>query len=507
LSVSKIRQKGFESQFRVAEEPIEPLNIRAIAYMYMSKALSVLGPNQELLLRLPSYVGGIGTLLCVTAAAFHLLRSKTAIFLVVYLTAFSPKLIFFAKEFKPYSLEVFLHASLTLWALEGARRGGVSKWFWVACAASFPFCYNVAFLLPALIIALSPGPVGQLWSSCLNLLARMTTLHRVIVIAFLVGILLVVNEAVYMALGFEARETYWGNKYDVFPGDKRLLETLVWYAGKTWDLITAPGHLHGLTPTQLTSAQIAFFATYVLGVVHLFKNRNYPTLLILVGPLLTVGIANILGYWPYGDFRTNLFLFPGLILLAGIGFEKLATLSRSPIPAITGIVIIVAITFPSDIAFFKSKSKAYGAPAPQLTRVLDVINERLQAEDNYDRNIILTDWHSWQVMDYYLDTHPTGIKKYADVRQNATLVRGSVNSERLLQRQLARIQYIASNQEKDDILIRVWIVVTKLSRFSSIQDFPLVTENIVFQMDVDSRDEQYHPRLFELRITKSDKTQ
>jgi hypothetical protein len=454
--------------------------------MYLSKALSQLGPNHELLLRLPSYIGGVGALICITAASFRLLKSKAAIFVVVYLTALNPKLIVMAKEFKPYSFEVFIHALLTLWALEGVRRGGVSMWFWVACAASFLFCYNVAFLLPAMVIALSPAPVSKLWSICRGMFARITTVQRLILIAALVGILLLINETVYSMLGAEAREAKWGNKYNVFPVGKDFLESLVWYAEKTWQLIKAPGHLHGLTTTQLLFVQIAFFATYVLGILHLLQKRNYAVLLILCGPLLTAAVANILGYWPYGNFRTNLFLLPGLLLLAGIGFEKLTTLKRLRIPAVVGAGLIVAISFPTDWAFYKSKS---------------------HTEDRYDQNIILTDWHSWRVMDYYINTHPTGSEKYAGVRQNVFLAHGPLNSVKILQSQLARIHYLISKQGKDSTVVRVWIVVTKQNRFRSIEEFPLVQQNLVFQQEFDGIDEHYHPSLFELRLTKPQQNQ
>ena len=109
--------------------------------------------------------------------------------------------------------------------------------FWVACAASIPFCYNVAFLLPAMVIALSPAPISKLWSICRNMFARMAPLQKVVVIAAIAGILLVLNDVVHTVSGAEARETYWGNKYNVFPVGKDFLESLIWYAKKTWHLI------------------------------------------------------------------------------------------------------------------------------------------------------------------------------------------------------------------------------------------------------------------------------
>jgi hypothetical protein len=172
-----------------------------------------------------------------------------------------------------------------------------------------------------------------------------------------------------------------------------------------------------------------------------------------------------------------------------------------------GAGLIVAISFPTDWAFYKSKSMAYNAPAPQLSRVLDVIDQRLHTEDRYDQNIILTDWHSWRVMDYYINTHPTGSEKYAGVRQNVFLAHGPLNSVKILQSQLARIHYLISKQGKDSTVVRVWIVVTKQNRFRSIEEFPLVQQNLVFQQEFDGIDEHYHPSLFELRLTKPQQNQ
>jgi hypothetical protein len=44
--------------YRLTNLPIKLLSIRPFGFMYLSKALSQLGPNHELLLRLPSYIGG-----------------------------------------------------------------------------------------------------------------------------------------------------------------------------------------------------------------------------------------------------------------------------------------------------------------------------------------------------------------------------------------------------------------------------------------------------------------
>jgi hypothetical protein len=137
-----------------------------------------------------------------------------------------------------------------------------------------------------------------------------------------------------------------------------------------------------------------------------------------------------------------------------------------------------------------------------------VINERLRDVDSYDQDIILADWHSWVVMNYYINTHPTRSHKYADIRKNVLLVRpGSANSVRVLHTQLARTQYLVSNQKNDNFRVRVWVVVTKLDRFSSIANSPFVMENLAFQKDFETVDDRYRPRLFELRLTKAATTQ
>src|SRR5690606_2722857 len=131
------------------------------------------------------------------------------------------------------------------------------------------------------------------------------------IFAFAAGIACLAMSGSFM----NERKLFWGAKYGVFPLDLSVVETLVWYGRQTRLLMTQPAALHGFDPAVQCYLRHIFFAAYVLGVAALVHRRRYAELGLLVSLLAFSLLANALGYWPYGDFRTNLFLLPAALLV------------------------------------------------------------------------------------------------------------------------------------------------------------------------------------------------
>lgn len=478
----------------LVEQPISLLSIRPVGYFWLCQQLNRLG-NPELFLRLPSYLAGVGVLACVAASAALLYRSRLVVLFVLFVAAMHPTLLVFAKEFKPYSFEAFVHSGLILWAMICWRRGRSSVAFWVAAGIALPFCYNVVFLYPALLLALVPGlrrwlKIPEIWNYINSSVER----------RFLAGFALTAGVACLLIVGsysFNSHKLFWGAKYDVFALDEGILGTLIWYAGKTWKLVTMPGSMHGVLPAAQTYVQAGFFAAYMLGVAALVRRRRYADLVLLCGPVVLVAFANVIGYWPYGAFRTNLFLIPGALLVSGVGLDVLTSTHGARVAVWAGMFVVVVLSIPASPDYFRWKWISHGAPSPQITEVLDELLIRHGNGDRLARNVIIADWHSWRTLDYYLLHNAKGSTAYLAIRESAELVKGPLNAVPELQR---LIEQERRRAVESGLATRVWVVVTKLDSFAGFRESRVVEQYGAYQKDFSTHDETYHPQLTELRF-------
>lgn len=478
---------------RLNNEPVTNFMFRPVAYMWLCKQLALLGGN-DLWLRLPSYVASIGTLLCLYLASGQLYRYRLSALVVLAIAVVHPKLIVFAKEFKPYATEIFIHSALLWWALRCVNNGRATRPFIITCLCSIPFCYNIVFLLPCFMWVFGSAQIKQTGAHLAQWLTsyyQSRRLFTVLVIsAALVGLLLLVSPWLE---GIATRRQFWGSKYDTFPIDLNAAQLVYWYFKKTVALVIEPSQLHG----QYTLLKLLFSGLFgclaALGALALARRKQHQQLLLLLGTLAALMLANVLSVWPYGAFRTNLFLIPSMLLLFGLGLDSLLRPPQLRLTVTCSLLLLTINFVPTNATPIRYKMASDGAPSPQHTEALAIIHNRYQRGDS-TRNIIIGDWHSWQPIDYYLH-HATGNPIFPALAQQVELIRGPLNnSAKLLQRiDAIRLEASARGQRT-----RVWVVVTKLKRFGSIEHSAIIRRHRVFKAEVAQHDQQYHPLILEL---------
>lgn len=456
---------------------IDEHGFRPIGYMWLCRELLGFG-DPEVMLRLPSYLGGIGALLFIWKSAELLFRSRIAVIFVLLLAAVHPNLVAFAKEFKPYSLEVFAYSMLTYLALLAIRRGRAGIGMPVAAISAFPFSYPVVFLYPALVILFA----GRRLSGLLRLPALPLTLLVIGVLWVLFFLHLYLSDL----LQVPQLRVLWGVKYAVFPIDTGIVGGLAWYAQKTWSLLVLPGALHGVHPALQS---ISGFA-YLGGLVALLAARRYREVILLCMPLAVAALANLLGYWPYGAFRANLFLIPGALLVIGHAIDWLAAGRRTRIAAYGLLAGVTVAAAAADSAVYRTKLVAHWVAAPQLTAVLDELDARRSERPDAWSTVLMADWHSWRAISYYL-------RRYPGLKERIRLVRGPLADTAALESQIALEIEQAQRSGRDT---RLWLVVTNLDPHGAIRASPIVMEYTVSQREFPTRDADYYPLLIELRI-------
>ncbi|MGQ0429511.1 MAG: hypothetical protein ACT4UQ_06240, partial [Gammaproteobacteria bacterium] len=452
---------------------------RPPGYMWLCRALLGIG-SPELMLRLPSLLAGCAALVCLYFCAELSTRTRATVLFVLLVAAFHPKLVVFAKEFKPYSVEVFVFAALTLWTLRTQRAGSVRSRAGLVAAAvvALPFCYPVVFLYPGIALALF-GPK-------LALLGRLSARQWVYGSLLVLTALVLVHLLTYEMLGAGASRLLWGAKYDVFPIGTDLPGAVAWYAQKTWELIALAGELE-----RMPLAGTALFgAAYATGLAQLVRGKRWNELALFTGPLVMALAANLLGYWPYGAFRANLFLVPGAILIAAQAVDWAASRRWGRHAAYGALALLLLAATAGGLEPYRSKHSVHWTAAPQLTAVVADIARRSRNEGSAWTDVILADWHSWRPLLYYLPRAP-------ELQQRARLVAGPVADLAALEARLAgEIDRAVAARRPT----RLWLVITRLDAHAAIRRGAAVARYAVYQREFATGDRDYHPLLIELRV-------
>jgi len=124
-------------------------------------------------------------------------------------------------------------------------------------------------------------------------------------------------------------------------GSTGYLASGYWGGGS---LLSAIGFLYSRTRNLIDMAFPIYIFTVILylGIIVLFIiHRNSKLPLLLGIPFIVVGFASLLGIYPYGGTRHNLFLTPLIYLLVGLGMEYSWRVDRNKI--IFGLLLVLFV--------------------------------------------------------------------------------------------------------------------------------------------------------------------
>ncbi len=295
--------------------------IRPPGYVVLSEWLGT-WHNSEPVLRLPSLLAGLASLplFLVVCRRSGLGRWSSAAGLMVL--CLHRAAITLSKEFKPYALELGLHLAILALAL-GFLRSGRRTALVGLCALgvlSPLLAWSVAMLLPCALL--------YVFVDCLKNRSRtdagIALLGGLACAAVLLGVLLL------KVRGGETNSAYWGHKYDVFFTGHGVLRHGTWLLRKTVDLLIQTGRVRFAEPFGLPVSSLSQGVQGLLGLWGLLSlfGAEPARRALWGGPVLLALVLGAAGMWPYGPFRTNLFLLGYAILFVAAGAESVETLLR-----------------------------------------------------------------------------------------------------------------------------------------------------------------------------------
>jgi hypothetical protein len=374
--------------------------------------------NTEPVIRAPSLIAGILSLPVFVAVCRRAGLSRLATLFGLFVLAVHPAAIDMTKEFKPYALELFLHLML-LWLAFSFLR---SPQTWrivvlgLAAMAAAPFSWSVAVLYPGLftvagVSALRRRHVRQVAAAVGGAGATLATA--------LIGF-------VQHRQGRVPDTQYWGGKYDILYLGSDLQGAVSWLLEKTWAVATFPAHLESfwLDPTVVEVFWTLQGVLCAVGVVLIGASRRWDWSALWLSPWMVTVAFNLLGWWPYGVFRSNLFLLAYSLLVSLAALDGLwrwgmarATSTRPawgwPVPVFCALFVLAFLPF--DLSYFaKGKGSAFAANC-HVRHAFEVIYEAEhdEAPPEKPRRFIM-DIHASYPFDYYRNVHPVTSEKYKE---------------------------------------------------------------------------------------------
>jgi hypothetical protein len=408
---------------RLLHWPLPKLGIRPIGFMWVTRLLVQTFGVTEVWFRALPALGGIGALVLMPWVVSRLVASRLLRLLVVLLFAMQPALIDYCNEFKPYSLEVLTHLVPIALYLRFDQTGK-RAWFYALLGylpLAFLFSYNLAFAFPGLL------------SLCLFRAWHAPDRRRLLTATLLGGVACAaICAGIYRySLSKVTREgeteAYWGDKYHVFYRDDGEESRFAWTLRKYNDMTALiglrrtrwaeSGKLSEPAARELGSLDRAFWiGLSFVGLYALWQKRR-DLLLVLFAPLLVMVIVNLLGKWPLGAFRTNLFTQVYTLSLIAVGMQLL-TPTRRRLAALCTAAFMLSVLPGFWLAFDWQDRKQTFTRAHRQREILATLyahrRRQLARDPGADPLPLYMDPHSYVPYTFYVREHSVLKKRYAE---------------------------------------------------------------------------------------------
>jgi hypothetical protein len=454
---------------------------RPIGYSLIYHQIVQINPT-ELWLRLPSFLAGVGTLLIIFLTSQRLFKSTLVALSVLFVASFHPWLISFSKEFKAYSLELFIHALILFQVVLYKLKATHLRLYFllISSVVGFFFSTSLMFLYPALFLIL-------LWHAYKNKDKKALFLILATILTLLLVIFYHYFNIWHERRSASERSEYWGSKYGLFCQDSAHI-CIAWTAEKFIELsywIGKPyaawqsGWLLGVLPQLLMAAAFAF------GLIIMAIKRDFYFFLLFASPIFVVIIFNVLGYWPWGLFRTNLFLFIYFLFVSFYAwetcinfFQHRSTRSKMCVITVMILLLLARLPFPVDVYAYKVLGAGSNSEMPQLLNVLVQSSQKEGSNEKCQKGRIGVDGHSLGQIHYYLNIHPQWKKHF---EQSFVII---PNREVSLDQSLhcgLLVVYHLNNDEIQEILEQEqlktpdtasWAIISKRLRIEAVDESP-----------------------------------
>jgi hypothetical protein len=389
---------------RLMKDPLKELAIRPIGFMFIERLLARTFSPTEAVVRFLPWLAGITCAVLSLPLAWRLFRAEAARLLFVGIIALDPTAIDYSKEFKPYSISLTIHTALVFLVLRYHALGKARDLTLLLsiCLVGVLFAQDALFAFPGVFLLVAIEAVRA--RRVRHVIA--TTAFAILTLA-LIGSLYVF---VWSTMNQHKEERAWGKKYDVFYLSKGSQTD--WMAGRYTGMAAAPAarsatwHLARVSEGKIDELGAAYRTVFVVlnlaGLTELARRKKWREGLLVVLPLAAMAGFNVLGFWPFGPFRANLFALVYMAAIAGMAFDRVPRRVRVYDFVPVGLLILL------PLLVFERKWHA-SKPAKMSSRFPDVLRTLINLHGPVQpghKDVLVADAYSCPMYHYYAEYHP-----------------------------------------------------------------------------------------------------
>jgi len=293
-----------------------------------------LGESEFTFRLLPSFFG-VGSVLLIYVVARRFISEKAAL-LTLVLFSFSPRLVYYAKELKHYSGEVFFALLLVLLTERIIHRDSWRNWvlFAVFASLSAGFSHATFFVIPGLsLVLLYYVAIVRKGKGWLPWLVSNAIIGSIL---FLLLSLTIAGEIPGWDLGG------W---FGFLPDISSVTNFLLWLVKSHVEILGYIFDLEILGTIRWPNSWLAL-VFIAIGLSDLMR-KNYKRFLIyLLAPFPLMFIASWLHRYPYGGGRIILFTSPMLFIAFGQGLFKSMGVLYKKRYFLAVLVVVILVSFP-----------------------------------------------------------------------------------------------------------------------------------------------------------------
>lgn len=340
--------------------------------IYIFTKLSTFIYNNNFTIRLSTYIA----FLCLPVLTYIFCRiyfNKVIAKFLVPLSVLSNYILEFSFQAKPYILDID-YVLVMFIIYNKLKKGKISFWLFLAITILFSsMTFASFFLLPCLFILMATDAYRSK--------NKKTDFIRLAMWSVFNFLSIILQYLYFLKPQITAKERlsfpgllFSGNAVNILGQTIKNILQFFW--------ITPRGPVNGAEffPIFWTSIQLTFqgrtpigvgdvigiiyIIFFIYGLLVLYRHRGYVVLVVLFGMLGLEWIAALVGVWPFGDSRTNLFTTYLITLIGIYGAIKLIPIcfKRFRLITVSVVIAVLVLTFPymSYFNVLKNKPEGFG---------------------------------------------------------------------------------------------------------------------------------------------------
>lgn len=303
--------------------PLDYDQVAPVPFLWAERLMLQLGGTNELALRALPVIAGILLPFALWPVARRLLRRDAAILAVAF-AAFSPLLIHFSNEVKPYSLDALTAVVLIRLALDVVDRARPTAWRRLAIGGVVAVCVSATaiFVLAGIIGAIATAPMLRHRNG--------NTRRLALAAAAWVAVFGMTYLAFYRpSMRSSYMQIVWEGAF-LSPGTPHLVRL-------AWNIVSQIVMQAFVTQHEITSpvwpglvtAGVLLLA--LIGLVALARSWGGWAAFLVAGPIAAVVAASVLHRYPIAS-RTTLFIPPLLMVMLAAGLVAVTSILSRKFP-------------------------------------------------------------------------------------------------------------------------------------------------------------------------------